>query len=119
LSSVEGVHVHDSPRGASAPCTYLFVTFECRASADWLLAESSTAGLGITRLYAYTLDRYPHLAGLVADAPFPCAANLAARTVTLTTAPYMTAEDEARSVRLIAKAALRGRSSVADSGGRS
>jgi perosamine synthetase len=114
VATLERVHVHGSAQGTSAPCTYVFVTFESLASADWLLAESATMGLGITRLYAYTLDRYPHLAGLVADAPFPCAESLAARTVTLTTTPYMTADEETRIVRLISSAAaVRDRSPVA------
>jgi dTDP-4-amino-4,6-dideoxygalactose transaminase len=115
LAALEGVHVHGSPQGTSAPCTYVFVTFEFRESADWLLAASAPMGLGITRLYAHALDRYPHLAGLVADAPFPCAASLAARTVTLTTTPYMTADEEALIVRLVSSAAaVRDRSAVAN-----
>jgi perosamine synthetase len=114
VATLEGVHVHGSPQGTSAPCTYVFVTFESRESADRLLAASATMGLGITRLYAHALDRYPHLAGLVGDAPFPCAASLAARTVTLTTTPYMTADEEARIVRLIAgAAAVRDRDAIA------
>jgi hypothetical protein len=70
-----------------------------------MLAESAPMGLGITRLYAHTLDRYPHLASVITDGPFPCAASLAARTVTLTTSIYMTADEETQIVQLISKAA--------------
>ncbi|MDB5866641.1 MAG: nucleotide sugar aminotransferase [Betaproteobacteria bacterium] len=108
LSRLAGVRVHASPRGASAPCTYIFLTFQSPEGADWVLAESAPMGLGITRLYAFTLDRYPHLASVITDGPFPCAANLAARTVTLTTSVYMTSGEETQVVDLISKGATIG-----------
>jgi dTDP-4-amino-4,6-dideoxygalactose transaminase len=108
LSRVPGVRVHASARGASAPCTYIFLTFQSPECADWVLAESAPMGLGITRLYAFTLDRYPHLASVITDGPFPCAASLAARTVTLTTSVYMTTDEETQVVDLISKGATIG-----------
>ena len=107
LAAIDGIRIHPSPPGAVPPCSYLMVTFESAEQAMSLLAAGASRGLGVSRLFAYALDRYAHLCGVVGRCETANATDLAARTITLTTSPYMSDEERAVVVELVRAAAAR------------
>jgi perosamine synthetase len=107
LASVPGIRLHHSPPGAIPPCSYLIVTFASAEQAIWLLTTPEARGLGVSRLFAYALDRYAHLSGIVERGETGNATDLAARTITLTTSPYMTEAEREGVVELVRAAAAR------------
>jgi dTDP-4-amino-4,6-dideoxygalactose transaminase len=109
LANVPRIHIHESPRGAIPPCSYLMLTLETAEQASWLLAAAAPLGLGVSRLFAYTLDRYEHLSGIVGPSDTRHATDLAARTITLTTSGYMRDSEREAVVELVRAAAERPR----------
>ena len=90
LSSVAGLDVHVPARGLEPSQTFLFVSLRNKRQADQALLRGADRGLGITRLFAHPLNRYPALAGRLSGPPTPQAQALSDRTLTVTTSPFMT-----------------------------
>jgi dTDP-4-amino-4,6-dideoxygalactose transaminase len=105
LAGIEGIDVHSSPLGAVPPATFAFVSFTCAEVAMGLLRDAAALGTGISKLYAHVLDGYRHIPDGVVHGTHPNATDLAARTLTMTTSPYMTPEDEDDVIGLIRTAA--------------
>ena len=108
LSSVPQIDVHVPDAGMEPSLTFLFVSFPTKRQADQALMRGAQAGLGITKLFAHPLNRYPALAGKVSATPTPQAQALSDRTVTVTTSPFLQDSDRGRIVDLL-QAIMRGR----------
>jgi dTDP-4-amino-4,6-dideoxygalactose transaminase len=72
------------------------------------LMRGAERGLGITRLFAHPLNRYPALAGCVGDHPTPQAQALSERTLTVTTSPFLSLS-EMDAIADLFESVLRGR----------
>ena len=96
LSTIPQLDVHCPERGMEPSQTFLFVSFQNKRQADQALMRGAELGLGITKLFAHPLNRYPALAGKVSATPTPHAQALSDRTITVTTSPYMRDSDRDR-----------------------
>jgi perosamine synthetase len=102
LGALPGLQVHPSRDGESPTGTYVIVTLASAARAEQVLRQGATLGLGVSRLFAFTLDRYPELSGLVGESALPVAADMAARSVTVGTSGYVSRADEHKIAALFA-----------------
>ena len=108
LSAISQLDVHCPDGGMEPSQTFLFVSFQNKRQADQALLRGAELGLGITKLFAHPLNRYPALAGKVSATPTPQAQALSDRTVTVTTSPFMQDSDRDRIATLF-QAIVRGR----------
>jgi perosamine synthetase len=104
LVNVPRLHIQESAPGTTPPCTYVLATLESAEQASWLVSAAAPLGLGVSRLFAYPLDRYPQLSGIVGVCDTRHATDLAARTITLTTSPYMTDSEQDAVMELVRSA---------------
>ena len=107
LADVPHIYVHESAPATMPPCSYVIVTLESAEQASRLVSAAAPRGLGVSRLFAYPLDRYEHLSGIVGACNTRHATDLAARTITLTTTPYMTDSEQDAVVKLVRSATTR------------
>lgn len=108
LSAIPQLDVHWPDAGFEPSQTFLFVTLPSKRQADQALMQGAAQGLGITKLFAHPLNRYPALAGKLPTTPTPQAQALSDRTVTVTTSPLLQDSDRARIADLF-QAIVRGR----------
>ena len=108
LNSVSGLDVHAPARGMEPSQTFLFGSLRNKRQADAALMRGAARGLGITRLFAHPLNRYPALAGRVGDHPTPQAQALSDRTLTVTTSPFLSLS-EMDAIADLFESVLRGR----------
>jgi perosamine synthetase len=89
LAGAAGLDLHEPVPGAEPNGTFRFVTFadaaQCRACLDRLWSSR----LGVTKLFARAIGDYPSITSLLAPSPTPNARDLATRTLTVSTSPYL------------------------------
>jgi dTDP-4-amino-4,6-dideoxygalactose transaminase len=95
LAGTPGLDLHEPPPGTEPNATFRFVTFadaaQCRACLDRLWSSR----LGVTKLFARAIGDYPGVGHLLVPSPTPNARDLAARTLTVSTSPYLHDSDRA------------------------
>jgi perosamine synthetase len=105
LADIPDLALHDPAPGVEPSATFRFVTFaeaaQCRAALDQLWPSP----LGVTKLFARAIGDYPNIARFLTLSPTPNARDLAARTLTLTTSPYLRDSDRAAVLAAIRNAA--------------
>lgn len=93
LADVPGLTLHEPAPGVEPSATFRFGTFakaaQCRACLDRLWSSR----LGVTKLFARAIGDYPSMTPLLTPSPTPNARDLAARTLTLSTSPYLQDSD--------------------------
>jgi dTDP-4-amino-4,6-dideoxygalactose transaminase len=101
LADVPGLNLHEPAPGVEPSATFRFVTFakaaQCRACLDRLWPSR----LGVTKLFARAIGDYPSMTPLLTPSPTPNARDLAARTLTISTSPYLQDGDLAAVVAAI------------------
>ena len=108
LSSIAGLDVHVPAAGMEPSQTFVFVSLQNKRQADQVLLRGAEQGLGITRLFAHPLNRYPALAPRLSASPTPQAQALSDRTLTVTTSPFMT-PSQCDAIAGLFQSAIRGR----------
>ena len=108
LSQIAGLDVHRPLKGVHPSLTYIFVSLQNKRQADEVLKRGAELGLGITRLFAHPLNRYPSLAPHLVRTSTPQAQALSDRTVTVTTSPYMQPNDS-EAIADLFRSVMRGR----------
>ena len=108
LSAVAGLDVHVPARGMEPSQTFVFVSLQNKRQADQALMRGAEQGLGITRLFAHPLNRYPALVPHLSSTPTPQAQALSDRTLTVTTSPFMT-QAQCDAIADLFQAVIRGR----------
>jgi perosamine synthetase len=93
LAKIPGVAVLEDAPGDGGAWPYLIVLLPDTARRDRALANLWTAGLGVSRAFAYALPDYPQLAPIVPPTELPNARDFAARTLTVSNSHWMTDRD--------------------------
>ncbi len=75
--------------------SFLFVQTDSAAALNRILARAWPSPFGLSKLFMWALAGYPALSHLLLPSSTPNAERFAATTLTLTTSPFMTDEDEA------------------------
>jgi dTDP-4-amino-4,6-dideoxygalactose transaminase len=89
LSTVPNLKVHQ-PRANERPsATFIFVTLPSVVSCRKALSALWGSRYGVSKLFTRAIGQYPYLAGLLDPSDTPNAADLAARTLTITTSPSL------------------------------
>lgn len=89
LQAIPGLKVlTDQPR-AEGTWPVLFVVFPEASQRDRVLDELWTAGIGVTRMFAFALPDYDYLRPWVAEQHLPNARNLAACSLTISNSPWL------------------------------
>jgi len=104
LADVPGLNLHEPAPGAEPSATFRFVTFAETAQCRACLARLWSSRLGVTKLFARAIGDYPRIAPLLMPSPTPNARDLAARTLTVSTSPYLQGSDRAAVLAAIRKA---------------
>ena len=107
LSQIPQLDLHLPEAGMEPSQTFLFVSFKTKRQADRALRAGVEQGLGVTKLFAHPLNRYPALEGKILSGPTPQAQALSDRTVSVTTSPYMRDQDAER-IALMFQTIVRG-----------
>ena len=107
LSQIPQLDLHLPEAGMEPSQTFLFVSFKTKRQADLALRAGVEQGLGVTKLFAHPLNRYPALEGKILSDPTPQAQALSDRTVSVTTSPYMRDQDAER-IALLFQTIVRG-----------
>ena len=98
LAGVAGLELHRPRAGDEPSSIFVLVTLpsvrQCAATLERLWHST----LGVSKLFAHVLGDYDYLVGKLAPAATPNARDLAARTLTLTTSPWMEEADIAKIV---------------------
>jgi dTDP-4-amino-4,6-dideoxygalactose transaminase len=74
--------------------TFLIVRTQSAAALTRILERGWSSPLGLSKLFMWSLGGYPALAGLLLPSETPNADRFAATTLTLTTSPFMTGEEQ-------------------------
>lgn len=98
LGSIEGLELHAPLEGCEPSWLFMLVTLPTQNQCDSALKQLWRSPLGVSRLFAHVLSDYAYLAGKVEPLPTPQAQKLAARTLTVTTSPWLNAGDIAKIV---------------------
>ena len=89
LHGLPGLELHRPKQGAQPNCTYRFLTFasevQCSGALDMLWASP----FGVSKPFIYPIVDHPSLAGKLAASKTPNASGLTARTIALTTSPFL------------------------------
>ena len=89
LHGLPGMELHEPKQGTLPSCTYRFLTFaseaQCQAALDVLWALP----FGVSKPFIYPIVDHPSLAGTLAASSTPNASELTARTISLTTSPFL------------------------------
>jgi len=89
LHGLPGLELHEPNQGTQPNCTYRFLTFaseaQCRAALDVLWPSP----FGVSKPFIYPIADHPSLAGKLAASRTPNASALTARTIALTTSPFL------------------------------
>ena len=89
LAGVAGLDLHRPRAGDEPGCIFVLVTLpsarQCGAVLDILWGST----LGVSKLFAHVLPDYDYLDGKLEPSATPNARNLAARTLTITTSPWL------------------------------
>ncbi|MGB0083813.1 MAG: aminotransferase class I/II-fold pyridoxal phosphate-dependent enzyme [Rhodomicrobiaceae bacterium] len=104
LADMPSLAAHEPAPGVEPSATLRFVTFaeaaQCRAALDRLWRSP----LGVSKLFARAIGDYPGIASLMTPSPTPNARDLAARTLTVSTSPYLRDDDRAAVLAAIREA---------------
>ena len=93
MSMLPEINVHKPSPSQNPNCTFLFVTLPTVAIAERALDKLWPAPLGVSKLFARAINDYPYLKGKLLPSQTPNARDLAARTLTITTASSLTERD--------------------------
>ena len=96
FATIEGVSVHVPLPDASPTGLFLFVTLPTAGRCRRVLDRLWSSRLGVTKLFARALGDYEYLARKLQPSDTPNARDLAARTLTITTSPWLGEPDVER-----------------------
>ena len=89
LAQVPGLELHQPRPGDQPSGIFALVTLPSARQCEAALARLWRTPLGVSKLFAHVLGDYAYLRGKLEPAPTPKARDLAARTLTLTTSPWL------------------------------
>jgi dTDP-4-amino-4,6-dideoxygalactose transaminase len=93
LSNLPGLKVYIPPSEAKPTNTFIFVTLPSADVTQRALRKLWRSSLGVSKLFAHAINDYSYLSGKILPSDTPNAHFLAERTITITTAPSLTAHD--------------------------
>ena len=103
LAKIEGLDLHLSRPGDAPSSFFALASFPTQQQCDAALDVLWASTLGVSKLFAHALGDYDYLAGKLVPTATPHARDLAARTLTITTSPWLGAADIAKIVSGIAE----------------
>lgn len=89
LRTIPGVHVHSDRAGERGVWPTLLVQLDSERRRDAVLDRLWTAGLGVSRMFIHALPGYLGLRDIVPHQACPNAADIAARSLTITNSPWL------------------------------
>ncbi len=89
LRGLPGLELHEPKQGSQPNCTFRFLTFASEAQCRGALDVLWPSPFGVSKPYIYPIVDHPSLAGKLAASETPNASDLAARTIALTTSPFL------------------------------
>ena len=93
LRAIPGVQVHADRSGERGTWPVLLVRLDSERRRDAVLGRLWTAGLGVSRMFIHALPGYLGLRDIVPRQHCPNAADLAARSLTITNSPWLRDSD--------------------------
>ena len=109
LAAVPGVDLHLPRPGDQPNGVFALATLASAARCEAVLRRLWRSPLGVSKLFARVLGDYDYLAGKLAPTKTPNARDIAARTVTITTSPWLRDADIAEIVSRIRQGMAEGR----------
>jgi perosamine synthetase len=89
LHGLPGLELHEPKQGAQPNCTYRFLTFASPTQCETALNVLWPSPFGVSKPFIYPIVEHPNLTGKLAESRTPNARALTARTITLTTSPFL------------------------------
>lgn len=89
LHGLPGLELHEPKQGSQPNCTFRFLTFASAAQCSGALDVLWPSPFGVSKPYIYPIVDHPSLAGKLTASKTPNASDLAARTIALTTSPFL------------------------------
>lgn len=104
LQSLPAIEVVDGVPGTSGTWPMLMLMLPSQQARDAALAALWPRGLGVSRMFIHALPDYRYLQGIVAATDVPNARDFAARMLTVGNSPWLTRDDSARILDVLARA---------------
>ena len=95
---MNGLQLHAPRQGDEPGGQFALVTFPSKEQCDGALERLWRSPLGVSRLFAHAIGDYDYLVGKLVALNTPNARSLAARTLTVTTSPWLKPQDIAKIV---------------------
>ncbi len=97
--------IRDLP-GSNGTWPFIMILFRDEKQCAAALAKLWTAGLGVTKLFVHALNDYDYLKSIVPAASVPNARRFAARHLTISNSPWLSDDEFARILEVIAGCAV-------------